>query len=405
VGLTTKKENSKGTILTRRIIRHGLGVAFWIHAVYVLGFFPLPASPVLDLPRYLFNTILVIFIINYSIFSENGWWSVTVDLVYIYFLPFIYLGKLLWWSSRLFYKDLKSRIVWQSPGLIYERVVPQPAAPKEEEKSSKEGDSESVVTGLAARVVRVFLKFALLWSLLILTVNWKPFLVLAIAVTFIGAAKAIWILWDIFSGGTGWVDKAETRLSAQIKALIEQINQWDESRDPESIKKAINGLKFHRSLYNFITDNTAILTKWAFTLSLVVSVPFYCYLCFLFSCVYFGIGKLVSLDLSFPNAFVDSLFMPFAWSALPANLLIRFIGGIQATCIAVMGYNILFRHLGSRLDKITAAASKLHNPFEEEMLRLRMQKVEESLAKVGTQRQISNGRSSALPKPRQSRRR
>jgi hypothetical protein len=402
-GLLNTKWKSKRSHLIRRIIRHSLGIAFWVHAIFALGLLRLPPISIQNLSRHVFNAILVVFIVNYSLFTENGWWSVSFDLLFIYFLPFIYLARIVWWSGGLFYKSIKSGIVWQSPQFVYDRPIPQTNPQKEEGKKPEVEDSK--VTGVTRRLTRVFFKFALLWSLLILTVNWKPFIVIAIGVTFLGAAKAIWILWDIFSGGTGWVDKMENNFSIQIKALIEQISQWDGSTSPENLKQTINSLKFHRSLYNFITDNTAILKRWAFTLSLIVSVPFYCYVSFLFSCVYFGIGKISNFDFSFANAFVDSLFMPFAWSALPSNLPIRFIGGLQATYIAVIGYNILFRHLGSRLDKITAVACKLGNPFQEELLKARMQKVEEALSKHVAQPLAPSQGNKALPAPRKSRRR
>ncbi len=399
-----KKEKPKGAHLVRKAIREVLGLTFWIHAIYVLGLVPLPSLPAPDLPRHLFNAVLVAFIVNYSIFTNYGWWSVALDLLYIYFLPFIYFGKVAWWLGGQSFKSAKKRIVWQSPRLIPDIPNTQSPTQKNETAKAETKEDESKVTGISRRLIRVFLQFGLLWSVLILTVNWKPFIVLAIVVTFLATGKAIWILWDVFSGGTEWVDKIESRFAEQIKNQIDQIRQWNGSVDAKTIKQAINVLKFHQSILSFITENSSILTKWAFTASLVVSVPFYCYISFLFSCVYFAIAKLSSIDLSFPYAFVDSLFMPFAWSALPNSLLIRFIGGLQATCVAVIGYNILFRHLGSRLEKITAVAVRLRSPFEEELLKARMRSIEEELLRLGTSQVPIRG-AKALPIPKRKPRR
>lgn len=386
--------------LIRRIIRECLALAFWIHAIYLTGFLPRPSLAIPELPRYALNACLIIFIVNYSLFSENGWWSVIFDALFIYFLPFIYAGRLFWWLGRISYKNFKASLVWKAPQLIIDRPATPTPAQAGQETSSTSKASESVEFRLARRLTRLFLKFALLWSLLVLTVNSKPLLVLAVLITFIGAAKAIWILWDIFSGGSSWVDNLEEKLALKIKELFNQIENWNESSKPEEIKQAINGLKFYRSVFNFITDNTAILTRWALTLSVLVSVPFYCYVSFLFACVYFGIAKVVGLDFAMSDAFVDSLYMPFAFSALPANILIRFIGGLQATCVAAIGYNIMFRHLGNRLDKISRAAAKLRNPFEEELLKARMQRVEDTLSNLNSERRATNNKHKALPKPR-----
>jgi hypothetical protein len=62
---------SKGKVF-RRVIRELLAIAFWTHALYVTRFIPLPHLPVPELPRYAFNAFLLIFIANYSLFSNNG---------------------------------------------------------------------------------------------------------------------------------------------------------------------------------------------------------------------------------------------------------------------------------------------------------------------------------------------
>jgi hypothetical protein len=165
-------------------------------------------------------------------------------------------------------------------------------------------------------------------------------------------------------------------MQGQIKAVLD----WDGASSSANIRNAFNALKLYGAVLNFISDNSAVLASWAFTISVVVSVPFYCYVSFLFSCVYFGIAKVAALRLTLPEAFVDSLFMPFAWSALPANLPIRFIGGLQATCVSIVGYNILFRHLGNQLDRIAKAADSLHHPLVDESFKLGMGRVENLLS-------------------------
>ena len=112
--------------------------------------------------------------------------------------------------------------------------------------------------------------------------------------------------------------------------------------------------------------------------------PYYCYISFLFSCIYVGVAKLTSLNFTLSEAFVDSLFMPFAWSALPSNLTIKFVAGLQATCVSIIGYNILFRHLGNRLDRITKTANKLCEPISREAFKARMNAVERLLSQVPT---------------------
>ena len=353
-----------------------------MHAFYVFGIVPLPHPPIPDLLRYAYNGLLILFIINYSLFTDSGWWSVVFDLFYLYFLPFIYIGRLCSWIGRLSFRSFKHKVIWKNPQLILDSTLisAQPPATQKANKAIK----ETLKICFYHRLSRIFLKFALLWSLLILSVNSKPFLVFAVAVSLLGAARAILNLWGVFSGESTWVDKFETALAMLIEKYTKQIAEWDGRSSLGEVRAAINSLKFYGAVFNFVSDNSSLLTSWAFAISIMVSVPFYCYISFLFSCVYVGIAKLAILKFSLPEAFVDSLFMPFAWSALPADLSIKFIAGLQATCVLIIGYNVLFRHLGNRLDRITKVAAKLREPIHEESFKLKMSTAEGLLSQTAS---------------------
>jgi hypothetical protein len=202
--------------MARKIIREILGLAFWLHALYISGLISLPVLGPPELLRYIYNSLLVVFIVNYSLFTDNGWWSVIFDLIYIYFLPFIYVGRFSWWVIGTFYKNFKTQIVWQSPRLI--TIRPAAIALSTQAKIPTKDATKEDLTEVSfyQRMPRLVLKFALLWSLLILSVNFKPFLTLAVVITLIGAAKAIWSLWGLFSGGSSWVDTMEDRFAAKI---------------------------------------------------------------------------------------------------------------------------------------------------------------------------------------------
>jgi len=357
--------------LTRKVIRELLALAFWAHALYVLQFLPLPQPPFPSLPRYLFNLLLCVFIINYSFFSSRGWWSVAFDLTYIYFLPFIYVGKLAWWITRTSFRVMKKNAVIRSPKLIVEKAA-----------NAVQGDSRTEVTShdqpnrLWEGSIRAVSKFALLWSLLIMTVDYKPFLLLAVLVTLIGAARSFWVLWELFSGEPRWLSGLEEKLATVIRRQVDLVASWDGVSEPDEIKKQVNSIKLHDSILSFIRDNRSMLSRGAWMISLAVSLPFYGYLSYLFACVYFGIAKVFNLHFSFAYAFLDSLYVPFAWSDLPKNFAIRLIAGLQAICIGAVGWTVFFRHLGTRFEKMAVAAERLHEPFEDQRLRERLVQVQ-----------------------------
>lgn len=387
VGLKRYFEGARGI---RRTIREALALAFWFHALYMFGLIrlPIPATP--DFLRYAFNGLLILFIVNYSLFTDNGWWSVFFDLGYIYFLPLVYAGRLCGRMWKFSFKSFKSKLVWQNPRLLpMPTVIAAKAATTATQKASAD-TKESPKVQFHHRLARLFFKFAALWAILVLTVNAKPFLLLAIAVALIGALKAIANLWVIFSVPSNWIDKLETNLATQIQSQIKTLLEWDGTSGSTDIRNTFNILRLYGAIFNFVRDNSAILTSWAFSISVVVSVPFYCYISFLFSCVYVGIAKAAALQMTLPEAIVDSLFMPFAWSALPSNLAIRFIGGLQATCITIIGYNVLFRHLGNQLDRIAKAADSLHDPFVDESFNVKMSRVEGMLSNSVSQQPTSS---------------
>jgi hypothetical protein len=364
----------------RRTIREVMALAFWMHAFCMFGLIrlPFPATP--DFLRYTFNGLLILFIVNYSLFTDNGWWSVFFDLGYIYSLPLVYVGRLCGCIWKLSFRSFKAKLVWQNPRLIPNSPAIVPQTGKTTTQSAPVDTVESPTVRFYHRFPRLFCKFTALWALFVLTVNAKPFLLLVIAVSLLGALKAIVKLWAIFSAPSNWIDKLEGGLAKQIEDGIKAILCWDGMSDSTDIRNTFNTLKLLGAVFNFVSDNSSMLISWAFTISVVVSVPFYCYISFLFSCVYFGIAKVASLRLALPEAFVDSLFMPFAWSALPSYLPIRFIGGLQATCVSIVGYNILFRHLGNQLERIAKAADSLHRPFVNESFKQKMSRVEDMLS-------------------------
>jgi hypothetical protein len=332
---------------------------------------PLPHLAFPALPRYLFNAFLAVFIINYSFFSRRGWWSVAFDLAYLYFFPFIWVAKALWWLTKLFFRVLKEKTVVKAPQLIATKVATAAVAkpPTVEVQTPPDARGKG---NFREGIIRAFSKFALLWSVLIVTVNYKPFLVVAVLVTLIGAGRAFRALWDLFSGDAKWMVGLEERIAAGIRKQVDLILQWDGDSDIPELKKQVNSAKLQDSILSFIQDNRILLSKWAWAISLTISLPFYCYVSYLFACAYFGIGKIEALRFPFATAFLDSLYMPFAWSDLPKSFVIKFIAGLQAIFISAVGWTIFFRHLGARFEKVAIAAARLRGPFEDEMVRQRL---------------------------------
>lgn len=370
----------RGAHPIRKVVREILALAFWTHAVYIFHFVNLTSASASSLPRYFYNFALVLFILYYSFFSKRGWLSVAFDLGYIYFWPFITVIRLFWFSSRKGYKYFRSQLTIPKANLL----LPTPTlatvtqGAQERPKASKyEDKTESKLK----RLFRPAAQFIVLWSILIITVNNKFFIIFASVITLIGAAKAIWKLWNLLAGTSLWIEKLKTNFSAQFAQQISQVQQWDEAGSPEKIVQIANALKFWEALFAFIDDNRAFLSKCTVVMAALISIPFYCYISFLFSCVYFGISKIEHISWSWLSALSTSLYMPFAFTDLPHSFPIRFIGGLQGIVVSVMGWSIFMRHLSLRFERIAAAATELRGPLQDEVLKAKINLLERAMTK------------------------
>jgi hypothetical protein len=370
----------KGAHPVRKIIREILAIAFWTHAIYILHFINLHNSNISSLPRYLYNFALVLFILYYSFFSKRGWLSVIFDLGYIYFWPFIMMIRLFWVGSRKGYKYFRGQLTIPSVNLL----VPPPQIVTQETKPTQEPAKESKSTeqpeSMLKRLFRPVAQFIVLWSILIITVNNRFFIIFASVITLIGAARAILKLWNLLAGTSSWIEKLKTNFSAQFAQRISEVQQWDEEGSPEKIIQIANAIKFWEALFGFVDDNRDFLSKCTVVIAALISIPFYCYISFLFSCVYFGISKIEHISWSWPSALSTSLYMPFAFTDLPHSFLIRFIGGIQGIAVSVMGWSIFMRHLNIRFERIATAATELRGPLQDEVLRTKIALLERAFA-------------------------
>lgn len=365
-------ENSYfSTQKVRSAVRHVIALSFWIHAIYVTQLLPIHFQSNLNWPRYLYNFSILTFIFYYSLCSNNGWLSVLFDLIYVYFWPFIVFAKATWVGIKFGYRYLRRKIIWTSPGLIT-RVVPAKSLAQSapDEKTKKEEAVESIWA------LRPFVRFVALWAVLILSVNSKWFILFAVIVTLVGAGRAIYSLWQILSDTSSWIEKLKGTFANQIAQHIRSVRAWNETSGIEEVTKAANALKLLEAVFVFISVNKEFLAKSTMVLAALISIPFYCYVSFLFSCVYVGLAKLQAISFPWPTALLDSLYMPFAFTNLPSNFAIQFLGGLQALVVTFIGWNIFFRHLSSRFQRIAVAASELHSPFDDAAFRQKLGQIE-----------------------------
>jgi hypothetical protein len=366
----------------RKYIREILTISFWLHAVCVYQLIPYLSKPI-PAAWYAsaYNTALITFILYYSYFSDSGWLSVTWDLLYVYVWPFLFAWKILWNGCKGAYHFFKTQTILPRVGLIV--ATPAQAPPQPQEGTSlgkslqdlgahlKQVRTERRWTKLQ-RTLRPLTQFALLWSILILSLRSKPLIVIASLVTLVGAFRAVYGLWNLLSGTSDWLDKLRSGLATQLSSRIRQVREWEEAAGPEVITADVNSLKIFESIFTFIAENRTFLSKCTMGVAALVTVPFYVYVSVLFAAVYVGIARVGGIGFPWTTSITCSLYIPFAFTDLPHSLIIRLIAGLQAIAVTVMGWNIFFRQLSSKFNSVAGVATEFRENFQEETYRRKL---------------------------------
>jgi len=233
------------------------------------------------------------------------------------------------------------------------------------------------------------LRFSILWATLIFTID-NPYLIyFASGLALIGAGRAIWNLTDLLGDSSEWIKKLKGTLAIQTANQIAQISGWNAEEDPAGIKPTANVLKILEFTFRFLSENRSFFATCVSIASMAISIPFYLYVSYLFSCVYFGLSKIEHIQWRWIEAFCDSLYMPFAFTDLPHSVIIRLIAGLQGIAVTVIGWNIFSRHLGDHLDKLVNAAVELRVPFDNELFKKQIVLIEQVSAKADAQKVAS----------------
>jgi hypothetical protein len=373
-----KSEILPKTHPVRKIIREILSISFWIHALCVSHFASFQIIPSISkfTAAIVYNLTLIAFIGYYSYFSSSGWFSVLYDLFYVLLWPFLMIFRAVWLAIRGSYRFVRKRAKLKPLGLITVRRAEPKVVPSSETSGEKVSFSEAIrqlrntkeqrPLTLRERALRPVQQFVLLWSILIVSLQNRPLIIFACLVTLYGAFKAVYTLWNLLTDSSSWLEKLKSSFAAQVAAKIRQVREWEEASGTEGIASEVNVLKLFESFFSFISDNRSLLARCTAFFAALITIPFYLYVSLLFASIYVGVARIEGIEFSWVNAFSDSLYIPFAFTDLPHSFVIRGIAGLQAIAVTVMGWNICFRQLGSKLDGITSAATELCATFDQD---------------------------------------
>lgn len=357
----------------RKITTFVLAVFLWLHALFFLH---LRSSALARAEGvlHLASSELVLFalLIALSFLAASGFWKMFRSLAYIYLFPFV----LCWRTLYLLVLSIRLMNRW------FKRQAPTRAG----DSLSVEGTSATVAVAVAPAppanstkpvaakksglrfLLRPFRRFTLLWCLLLLFSTHQIVVWLCLIVVLIQLGRRIFVVLKTLLFSDAWLKKYAPLAFAGIDKSIETLRAFRPDAEITSEIKGLPGqIHLWRKIVRFL-QNEYLLSRWAWLVCILLFGSIYMYFSTLFSFAYYGIARVEGAPLSWPVAFVTSLFIPFFVTDLPKLLAIRLVGGIHCSLVLLIGIGTVLNFLRRRLEAVQTTAVRLSDRLAEQSL-------------------------------------
>lgn len=364
-----------------------LAVFLWLHGLFVLN---ISASHVAGLSRVLRLTtseaVLFVLLVVFTFVSASGFWKQLRSMAYIYFFPFVALGYCLYFVfivmrglHRWFtVQALNAGVIEATTSSVVPSVATPPVttAPVAGGKVSPRQRAKEVLSFL----LRPFRRFMTLWCVLLLvtTHKWVVWLCLVVVLAHL-AQKIFLVLKSLLFSGPLLKRLKEAQLTVLDKPLAALATVVIDATSPNELRNLWNQFIMWRKVFDFL-KNPYLLSRWAWTLGIVFIGSLYLYFALFFSVAYYGLARVSGIDYPWSIALVDSVFIPFAYNALPHVLWIRLLGGLQATITVAIGIGTIVKFLARRLDAVRQVAAELSDRLLEPVVQEKLQSIEAKIA-------------------------
>lgn len=362
----------KGNVV-HRAARLCLAITFWLHALFVTRLIPQYSIPDWSFAGLNERDILLLaVIVFYSLLGAYGWFSLIIDILWIYLSPVIFAVKWGWKVAKgitfIFRKHfLGHEVSWQR------------AEAKEESSVHSSLQNDDIQKKPSTnRWLRCFYQFATLWGLLIIFTSSREVIFIGTVICLIAAARSGIQFSKSLSGSLAWIDNFQANTGRELSKLRDVIASSHANSTSEDLRKSILSLKGFKRVLDIACDKK-LMTRWIIALSLFLSVPYYVYISLLCSFGYFGIARFFNIVWTWHEALVDALFMPFAWTDLPHNSAIRILGGIQGSALLYFGFTAVFSKINEKVAGLSSALEKIRDDFEDESIKTKLVVIEQTI--------------------------
>jgi hypothetical protein len=228
-------------------------------------------------------------------------------------------------------------------------------------------------------MMRPFRKFTFIWCLLIVFSAHRYILVVATTVLLLHLARKIYIVIAITWSSRTAIEQTIDRLIGYLKENIDALANPDVSGIPiKDLRNLVNKLRGIEYFLRFVANTAAF---WLSTMIVAATLLLSTYLYFagLFSFAYVGVSRIVGESLTFANALVTSVFIPFFVVDLPKALPVRILGGIHCTLVVTLGAGAAMNYFRRQLVPLRNTALALGVRMSEENVRERYLLIQEKI--------------------------
>jgi hypothetical protein len=369
-----------------------LALFLWLHALFFLNIQSTLFSKCTRALRLApSEVVLFALLVIFSFLAASGFWKTLSSLAYIYFFPFVWLGRVLRWSFLMLRAmDRWFRAQAATPQLGAPVVVKQDSSPiataLTASPSSPVG-AKKTAAELLRFLLRPFRRFMVLWCILLLFTTHVAVVWLCLIVVLVQLARQIFIILKIllFSPWVGEsLRKIGSALLTPISNALGALTAVTRDATPtDELRNLFNQLNLWRQILEFLRDPYR-LSRWAWVLGIVFFASIYTYIAVLFSFAYYGIARVSSVSYSWPDALVTSVFISFFFRDLPKLLAIKLLSGVHVLLVLGVGIGTIVNFLGRKLEAIRKAATEMSDRFADQSIHEKYTILEEKFSTTTT---------------------
>jgi len=341
----------------------------WTHALLFLNIQSPVISGAAGLLR-LTSSEIVLFalLLSFSFLAASGFWKTIRSLAYIYLFPFVLFMYFLYFCFLLIratHRWLKVQGNLQMGEAVVSDQKALTTLPGPPTSSGIPSEATENASGLLRFLLRPFRRFTFLWCILLVVATHAVIVWLSLVVVLIHLARKIRLILKMVLFSDLWLQRIGANILTSLdKVLAGLAGVTLDSTPTVELRTLWNQVSSYRRMLDFLRD-PYILSRWAWVLGIAFLGSVYAYMAVLFSFGYYGIARVGGVRYSWPEALVNSVFIPFFATDLPKILAIRVLGGIQCTLVVLVGIGTIRNFLQRKLNAVCAASAELSNRLRE----------------------------------------